>query len=716
MSLGTYSQRYSSVDTSTAGAFAFDTIGGTDYAISKLAFGALGSVTYVSAVDPLPVTVSGTLTVAAHHVTNAGVFAVQVDGTALTRLTDIETNTDSGAVVGNGAAATAQRVTLANDSTGIMALTTSTASIGKLAANSGVDIGDVDVTSIAAGDNNIGNVDIVTVPTDPFGANADAASATGSISAKLRFIASTGIPITGTVTVGSHAVTNAGTFPVQIDGSALTALQLIDDPVQVLGTDTYTEAASKGMTIGAVRRDADTTLVNTTNEFGPLQMDANGRLKVEAFSGETLPVSLTSTTITGTVAVTQSGTWDEVGINDSGNSITVDNGGTFAVQAACTNAGTFAVQVDGSALTALQLIDDPVATLGTTTYTETSTKGMIIGALRRDADTTAVGTDNEIAPLIVNATGYLKVEAFSGETLPVSLASVPSHAVTNAGTFAVQVDGAALTALQLIDDAVHVDDAAFTLGTHSGVMIMGFAGTQSVNANDACALACSTTGQLHITAASGAIASGAIASGAVASGAIASGAVASGAFASGSIASGAIAAGAIADMIVDDAAFTPATSRVLMAGFQADETAADSVDEGDAGAARMTLDRKVIVTARPHTSGGWDVFNATSSDGATALTNSAQAVKASAGQVGGWFIYNPNASAQFVQFYNTASGSVTVGTTNPLFMLTIPATAAANIEFVNGIPFSTAISIAATSTAGGNGAPASAMDVVVFYK
>lgn len=107
-------------------------------------------------------------------------------------------------------------------------------------------------------------------------------------------------------------------------GSIQTAVELIDDTVQVLGTDTYTEATSKGVTIGAVRRDADTTLVNTTNEFGPLQMDANGRLKVEAFSGETLPVSLTSTTVTGTVAVTQSGTWDEVGINDSGNSITVD--------------------------------------------------------------------------------------------------------------------------------------------------------------------------------------------------------------------------------------------------------------------------------------------------------------------------------------------------------------------------------------------------------
>lgn len=66
-----------------------------------------------------------------------------------------------------------------------------TAAIGKLAANSGVDIGDVDITSIAAGDNNIGNVDVVTVPADPFGATADAAvtaGATGSISAKLRSI------------------------------------------------------------------------------------------------------------------------------------------------------------------------------------------------------------------------------------------------------------------------------------------------------------------------------------------------------------------------------------------------------------------------------------------------------------------------------------------------------------------------------------------------
>lgn len=46
--------------------------------------------------------------------------------------------------------------------------------------------------------------------------------------------------------------------------------------------------------------------------------------------------------------------------------------------------------------------------------------------------------------------------------------------------------------------------------------------------------------------------------------------------------------------IVDDAAATPATTRVLMAGYFADDTATDSVDEGDGGFARMTLNRKQI--------------------------------------------------------------------------------------------------------------------------
>lgn len=53
-----------------------------------------------------------------------------------------------------------------------------------------------------------------TVTADPFGANADASSATGSISAKLRFIAGTGIPITGTV-----AVTQSGAWSLSANQS-----------------------------------------------------------------------------------------------------------------------------------------------------------------------------------------------------------------------------------------------------------------------------------------------------------------------------------------------------------------------------------------------------------------------------------------------------------------------------------------------------------------
>lgn len=46
---------------------------------------------------------------------------------------------------------------------------------------------------------------------------------------------------------------------------------------------------------------------------------------------------------------------------------------------------------------------------------------------------------------------------------------------------------------------------------------------------------------------------------------------------------------------LDDSVFTPGVSTVSAAGFFADEAAPDSVDEGDVGAARMTLDRKQLI-------------------------------------------------------------------------------------------------------------------------
>lgn len=48
-------------------------------------------------------------------------------------------------------------------------------------------------------------------------------------------------------------------------------------------------------------------------------------------------------------------------------------------------------------------------------------------------------------------------------------------------------------------------------------------------------------------------------------------------------------------MAADDAAFTPGTSGMITIGAFADETATDSVDEGDTGAIRMTLNRRLIM-------------------------------------------------------------------------------------------------------------------------
>ena len=265
-------------------------------------------------------------------------------------------------------------------------------------------------------------------------------------------------------------------------------------------------------------------------------------------------------TVTGTVAVTQSGTWDEVGINDSGNSITVDNdtlsvvgGGVEAtalrVTIASDSTGVLSVDDNGGSLTVdgtvtatiaagattiakaedvasadadvgvpamavrkatpantsgtdgdyefLQMsagrlwtsatIDTAlpagtnaigklasnsgvtigaveiaaaqtlatvtnVATIGTSVTPGTAAAnlgkaedaarstgdtGVMALAVRSNTAASTSGSDGDYQPLITNTTGHLWVDA-SGQTL-----TVASHAVTNAGTFAVQATVAA---------------------------------------------------------------------------------------------------------------------------------------------------------------------------------------------------------------------------------------------------------------------------------
>ena len=66
---------------------------------------------------------------------------------------------------------------------------------------------------------------------------------------------------------------------------------------------------------------------------------------------------------------------------------------------------------------------------------------------------------------------------------------------------------------------------------------------------------------------------------------------------------------------VDDSAFAIGVDKVNAQGFLADETATDSVDEGDIGIARMTLDRRMIVAADQQ--GTWNIGTVTTLTGIT---------------------------------------------------------------------------------------------------
>lgn len=163
---------------------------------------------------------------------------------------------------------------------------------------------------------------------------------------------------------------------------------------------------------------------------------------------------------------------------------------------AVTNAGTFATQIDGDALTALQLIDNIVQVEDAVHGSGDS--GVMALAVRNDVLAALAGADGDYAPLQVNASGALFVQ--EGAALDVSAATVT---VDNAGTFATQVDGAALTALQLIDDPVFTDDAAFTLAT-SKVSVSGAIRDDVLSAlaaieGDVVPLRVSSTGALHVT-------------------------------------------------------------------------------------------------------------------------------------------------------------------------------------------------------------------------
>lgn len=262
--------------------------------------------------------------------------------------------TAADAPVGGGVESGALRVTLANDSTGLVSVDDNGGSLtvdGTIAVST--------LPALVAGTANIGDVDVLSVPGDPFGANADAASATGNISAKLRFIATTGIPVTSL-----PAVTNAGTFAVQ-------------DSEKIADNAAFTDGTTKVNPVGFVFDETAGTAL-TENDIAAGRIDSKRAI---VFSLEDETTRGRRVTVTAANALKVDASAAAVPITDNAGSLTVD------------------------------------APVGTPAFVRLSDGSAAIA------------------------------------TLPVSLASVPSHAVTNAGTFAVQADTELMAAAALADAA-----------------------------------------------------------------------------------------------------------------------------------------------------------------------------------------------------------------------------------------------------------------------
>ncbi len=184
-------------------------------AIGKLAANSgvdIGDVDVTSVIPGTGATNAGKAVDSVAGATDTGSASLAVRDDALGALTPIEGDYVNLRVDANGALWThddALDAALAGSELQVDvvgALPAGTNAIGKLAANSGVDIGDVDILSIAAGDNNIGNVDVLTIAAgDNNIGNVDIASAIpagtnliGKISASLE---------TNTIYDGSTALT-----------------------------------------------------------------------------------------------------------------------------------------------------------------------------------------------------------------------------------------------------------------------------------------------------------------------------------------------------------------------------------------------------------------------------------------------------------------------------------------------------------------------------
>ena len=390
------------------------------------------------------------------------------------------------------------------------------------------------------------------------------------------------------------------------------------------------------------------------------------------------------------------------------------------------NSGTFVVQVDGAALTALQLIDNPVAVLGTATYTETSTSGMIAGAVRNDALAALAGTDNEIAPLQVNASGALYTVLSAGTAeigkLAAGTAAIGKLAA-NSGVDIGDVDvtslvpGVAATSLGKAEDAAHSsgDTGVQMLAVRKATPadLSGADGDYEPLQLDNGRLWTSTTIDAALPAGTNAIGKLAANSGVdIGDVTLTAGTNAIGKLAAnsgvdiGDVDVTSIVPGTAATNLgkVEDAAHSSGDVGVMSLAVRNDALAALAGADGDYAPLQVDEDGGLWTHPAAGPAGGCKGFF--SND----LDQTEEDIATAACTVYGIYAWNATAAPLWLQIFNT--NTVTVGTTAPTFNFIIPGNAdsdGAGVVIpipVQGLAFSTALTMAITTGVGtNNGAP-----------
>lgn len=339
---------------------------------------------------------NGTQTVAGTITANAGTgtFTVGDGGGSLT--------IDNAAlsVTGTGVESGALRVTIATDSTGLISVDDNGGSItidGTVSANlnAGINnIGDVDVLSLPAlpaGTNNIGDVDVLTLP------NTAADNSTNSTS-KLPVISCRANAAAPTWTEGNQVPLSTNlSGELRVTGGGGGTQYVEDDVSAVNPTGTQQIARRRDALVSETTADGDVTAVNCT---------AKGEIYVK--QTDVVPVSDNATTLS---------------IDDGAGSITID--GTITANA---GTGTFTTDPIDRAARDLGKVD--VALLDQYTPIDVDTGAGTVNALPitwRKASALGVEFGTSTDPVRTDPTGTT--------TQPVS-----GTVTANAGTGTMQVD------------------------------------------------------------------------------------------------------------------------------------------------------------------------------------------------------------------------------------------------------------------------------------